>query len=261
MHEFTCCCNQLDCTQLKEFNESFEEVEDDALLAAEIGQILLKDQAFDTYKENMKELNRLRWEKEESDRVIEILQNELKSMRKYCNELKNMLEVNEKVQKLLSAKANVEQELTTQINDLKQELTLLGKANNTLNLRYKRLHEKHETLKLTHKVLLKEHEHKLVRSKESREEVVIPAMKLPQLKIVQPSPSINLLHTVTQQTLDKMNAADVRVLNKKLKRTLDMTDLSEMSNTMLSRLLDDLEHFNQPFNNNTEIFFLVQLIC
>jgi hypothetical protein len=110
-------------------------------------------------------------------------------------------------------------------------------------------------------VLLKEHEHKLVRSKESREEVVIPAMKLPQLKIVQPSPSINLLHTVTQQTLDKMNAADVRVLNKKLKRTLDMTDLSEMSNTMLSRLLDDLEHFNQPFNNNTEIFFLVQLIC
>jgi hypothetical protein len=34
MHEFTCCCNQLDCTQLKEFNESFEEVEDDALLAA-----------------------------------------------------------------------------------------------------------------------------------------------------------------------------------------------------------------------------------
>lgn len=118
-----------------------------------------------------------------------------------------------------------------------------------------------ETLKLTHKVLLKEHEHKLVRSKESREEVVIPAMKLPQLKIVQPSPSINLLHTVTQQTLDKMNAADVRVLNKKLKRTLDMTDLSEMSNTMLSRILDDLEHFNQPFNNNTEIFFLVQLIC
>ncbi|EIE91577.1 hypothetical protein RO3G_16288 [Rhizopus delemar RA 99-880] len=243
MHEFACCCNQLDCTQLKEFNESFEEVEDDALLAAEIGQVLLKDQAFDTYKENMKELNRLRWEKEESDRVIEILQNELKSMRKYCNELKNMLEVNEKVQKLLSAKANVEQELTTQINDLKQELTLLGKANNTLNLRYKRLHEKH------------------VRSKESREEVVIPAMKLPQLKIVQPSPSINLLHTVTQQTLDKMNAADVRVLNKKLKRTLDMTDLSEMSNTMLSRILDDLEHFNQPFNNNTEIFFLVQLIC
>lgn len=260
MHEFTCCCKQLDCAQLKEFNESFVKIKNDAFLAAEIGQTLLKDQKFDVYKENMKELNRLRWEKEESDRVVEILQNELKSMRKYCNELKSVLEVNEKVQRLLTAKANVEQELTTQTNDLKQELKLLGKANNTLNARYKRLHEKHETLKLTHDVLLKEHEHKLLTRNESREEVVIPRMKA-QLNVQKP---IDVLHTVTQQALDKLNATDVRVLNKRLNRRFDMTDLSEMSNTMLSRLADDLDHFSPQFEwshqDPDHFFALVQLI-
>ncbi|KAI9277605.1 hypothetical protein BY458DRAFT_504581 [Sporodiniella umbellata] len=249
MHEFSCCCKQPNCSQLIEFNESFLKMKNDAFLAAELGQTLLKDQDIDD--RTIRELNQLRWEKKESDKVIEILKEELKSMRTYCNELKGVLKVNEKVQTLLNAKAKVEQELMTQTNDLKQELRLLDKANTTLNARYKRLHEKHETLKLTHDVLVREHEQKLLTRNESREEVVIPNQW-----------DALSLYTVTQQAWDKLNATDVRILNKRLDRRLDMTDLSELSNTMLSRLVeDDLSRFSISFEQDDRNQPLAQLVC
>ncbi|KAG1445607.1 hypothetical protein G6F56_009855 [Rhizopus delemar] len=231
MHEFTCCCYQIDCIQLKRFNSAFSKLESDAILAAEIGQSLLEDQAkYDIFRENSKELDGLRWEKEQSDKTIKALENELKSIKAYCEELINN-------QRLFSL--SFDKELSLQTDDLKQELTLLHKENNTLHSKYKRLLEKHETLKVSYDTSLKKQ-----------------PFNMPKIEFT----ALHLLHTVTQHTLREMKATDVRVLNRVYKGMLDMTELSEMSNSRISHILNDLNHFHLSFEPNSPSFSWAQLI-
>lgn len=56
------------------------------------------------------------------------------------------------------------------------------------------------------------------------------------------------LHAVTQQTLDKINATDTRVLNRRLKRVFDMSELSDLSNSILSHISNDLKDFQDEFD-------------
>ncbi|RCH90851.1 hypothetical protein CU097_005733 [Rhizopus azygosporus] len=261
MHEFSCCNNnQLDRIQ---GHEAFKTIEPHAFFSSEMGQLLLEDHRFDIFRENIQ----LKWEKEQSDKMIESLQNELKSMRAYCHELKTMVEKSEETSKLLATKMNKEQELKTQISDLKQELTLLEKTNDTLNMKYKRLNEKHETLKITHDVLLKEHEQRLLLFRKDTR-VIERVARLPKFEVAPVKHPLDVLHSVTQQTLDKIKSTDVRLLNKRLKRIFDMTELSEMSNKMIMTLLDDLDRFHEQFDwvhtcpdINRHFFPLVELVC
>jgi hypothetical protein len=73
----------------------------------------------------------------------------------------------------------------------------------------------------------------------------------------------DVLQSVTQQTFDKINATDTRVLNRRLRRVFDMSELSDLSNSILSSILIDLSEFNHQFewvhdydqDPNTEYFF------
>lgn len=75
----------------------------------------------------------------------------------------------------------------------------------------------------------------------------------------------DVLNSVTQQTFDKINATDTRVLNRRLKRVFDMSELSDMSNSILNNILFDLSDFKHQFewvhdyydttDPNTEYFF------
>lgn len=72
-----------------------------------------------------------------------------------------------------------------------------------------------------------------------------------------------VLNSVTQQTFDKISATDTRVLNRRLRRVFDMSELSDMSNSIISSILLDLSEFNHQFDwvhdydtdPNTEYFF------
>lgn len=66
-----------------------------------------------------------------------------------------------------------------------------------------------------------------------------------------------LLHAVTQQTFDKINATDTRVLNRRLKRVFDMSELSDLSNSILSNIAVDLKEFKDQFEwvEDEEHFF------
>lgn len=57
-----------------------------------------------------------------------------------------------------------------------------------------------------------------------------------------------VLQSVTQQTIDKINATDTRVLNRRLKRVFHMSELSDLSNSLLCNLLNDLSDFNSQFD-------------
>lgn len=72
----------------------------------------------------------------------------------------------------------------------------------------------------------------------------------------------DLLQAVTQQTFDKINATDTRVLNRRLKRVFDMSELSDLSNSILSNISIDLKDFKNQFewvrdydNHDLEYFF------
>lgn len=73
----------------------------------------------------------------------------------------------------------------------------------------------------------------------------------------------DVLNSVTQQTFDKISATDTRVLNRRLRRVFDMSELSDMSNSIISSILLDLSEFNNQFDwvhdydtdPNTEYFF------
>ncbi|KAG1176139.1 hypothetical protein G6F70_004239 [Rhizopus microsporus] len=235
MHEFSCCShnnNQLDRLQ---GHEAFKTIEPHAFFSSEMGQLLLEDHRFDIFRENIQ----LKWEKEQSDKMIESLQNELKSMRAYCHELKTMVEKSEETSKLLATKMDKEQELKTQA----------------------------KTLKITHDVLLKEHEQRLLLFRKDTR-VIERVAQLPKFEVAPAKHPLDVLHSVTQQTLDKIKSTDVRLLNKRLKRIFDMTELSEMSNKMIMTLLDDLDCFHEQFDwvhtcpdINRRFFPLVELVC
>ncbi|KAG1211923.1 hypothetical protein G6F68_005268 [Rhizopus microsporus] len=235
MHEFSCCShnnNQLDRLQ---GHEAFKTIEPHAFFSSEMGQLLLEDHRFDIFRENIQ----LKWEKEQSDKMIESLQNELKSMRAYCHELKTMVEKSEETSKLLATKMDKEQELKTQA----------------------------KTLKITHDVLLKEHEQRLLLFRKDTR-VIERVAQLPKFEVAPAKHPLDVLHSVTQQTLDKIKSTDVRLLNKRLKRIFDMTELSEMSNKMIMTLLDDLDRFHEQFDwvhtcpdINRRFFPLVELVC
>lgn len=57
----------------------------------------------------------------------------------------------------------------------------------------------------------------------------------------------DVLHSVTQQTFDKISATDTRVLNRRLKRVFDMSELSDLSNSIISNILVDLAEFKTQF--------------
>jgi hypothetical protein len=73
----------------------------------------------------------------------------------------------------------------------------------------------------------------------------------------------DVLHSVTQQTFEKINATDTRTLNRRLKRgVFDMSELSTLSNSILQSILVDLcsEEFKNQFEwvhdyDNLEYFF------
>ncbi|OBZ81205.1 hypothetical protein A0J61_10744, partial [Choanephora cucurbitarum] len=56
------------------------------------------------------------------------------------------------------------------------------------------------------------------------------------------------LHLATQQIMNKINATDTRVLNRRLKRAFDMSELSDLSNSMLTKILVDLSQFKTQFD-------------
>lgn len=58
----------------------------------------------------------------------------------------------------------------------------------------------------------------------------------------------DVLQSVTQQTLEKINATDTRVLNRRLRRVFDMSELSDMSNSILNTILLDLSEFKSQFD-------------
>ncbi|KAG2237975.1 hypothetical protein INT48_002537 [Thamnidium elegans] len=205
--QFSCCCNKPDCLKLEEFHDSYDKTENDALLAAEIGQILLQEEnqdlRYELFKENYKELKQLRLENQRSNEMIKVLDIELKSKIKDYEEsmIKNKL-----VKQLLTVKSEIEEELKTQISDLKQELSQLRKSETN--------------------------------------------MTVPQFKmtVTHEKNPFEVLQSVTQQTIDKINATDTRVLNRRLKRVFDMSELSDLSNSLLNNLLIDLSDFNHQFD-------------
>lgn len=58
----------------------------------------------------------------------------------------------------------------------------------------------------------------------------------------------DVLQSVTQQTFDKINATDTRILNRRLRRVFDISELSDMSNHILRGILLDLKDFKSQFN-------------
>ncbi|KAI8078324.1 hypothetical protein BDF21DRAFT_42605 [Thamnidium elegans] len=260
--QFSCCCNKPDCLKLEEFHDSYDKTENDALLAAEIGQILLQEEnqdlRYELFKENYKELKQLRLENQRSNEMIKVLDIELKSKIKDYEEsmIKNKL-----VKQLLTVKSEIEEELKTQISDLKQELSQLRKSETNMTGKLKRLNSSHESLQLSHEVLLQEHD-KLLSNKSklnqnSPLQLVIPEpipnhikKHVPQFKmtVTHEKNPFEVLQSVTQQTIDKINATDTRVLNRRLKRVFDMSELSDLSNSLLNNLLIDLSDFNHQFD-------------
>jgi hypothetical protein len=75
----------------------------------------------------------------------------------------------------------------------------------------------------------------------------------------------DVLQSVTQQTFDKISATDTRVLNRRLRRVFDMSELSDLSNSIISNILVDLSEFKTQFEwvndyyhddpTSTEYFF------
>ncbi|GAA5811722.1 hypothetical protein MFLAVUS_005163 [Mucor flavus] len=217
--QFSCCCNKPDCLQFQEFHDSYSKTENDALLAAEIGQILLQEEnqdlRYELFKENYKELKQLRLENQQSNEMIKVLGIELKSKMKDYEELmiKNKL-----VKQLLTVKSEIEEELKTQVSDLKQELSQLRKSETSMTGKLKRLNSSH---------------------------VVVPQFKM---TVTHEKNPFEVLQSVTQQTIDKINATDTRVLNRRLKRVFDMSELSDLSNSLLNNLLVDLSDFKHQFD-------------
>lgn len=58
----------------------------------------------------------------------------------------------------------------------------------------------------------------------------------------------DVLQSVTQQTFDKINATDTRILNRRLRRVFDISELSDMSNNILRGILTDLKDFKSQFD-------------
>ncbi|KAI7893548.1 uncharacterized protein EV154DRAFT_501532 [Mucor mucedo] len=292
MHDtgFSCCCGQSECARLQEFNECFKKTENDARLAAEFGQALLQEQdselQYNLVKDNYHELKQLRWENKQSNEMIQMLTLNTLELKKQMQEYK---EKNKVCERLLSVKTKSEENLKTQISDLKQELSQLRKAENNMTSKYKRLHQGHETLKLTHEALVQEHDGFLLRqrSKTPPPPFISPSPSPPppqappaaaaaaapvqimQSKVI-PQPHVTVtdpfqsLHAVTQQTLDKINATDTRVLNRRLKRVFDMSELSDLSNSILSHISNDLKDFQDQFDwvdeKDNHFFPLVMVI-
>lgn len=75
--------------------------------------------------------------------------------------------------------------------------------------------------------------------------VVVPQFKM---TVTHEKNPFEVLQSVTQQTIDKINATDTRVLNRRLKRVFDMSELSDLSNSLLNNLLVDLSDFKHQFD-------------
>jgi hypothetical protein len=58
----------------------------------------------------------------------------------------------------------------------------------------------------------------------------------------------DVLQSVTQQTFDKINSTDTRILNRRLRRVFDISELSDMSNHILKGILKDLKDFQAQFD-------------
>ncbi|KAI8339294.1 hypothetical protein BD560DRAFT_439979 [Blakeslea trispora] len=281
LETITCCCEDIQCTHLQNFVESFKRIEYDALLAAEIGQALLqeKDECADysAFKQNLHELKQLRRQLEQSNELAYTLKAEVESLKTKNAILHKKIDDYENEKQAISTQAIKEEELMTQVLDLKQELNQLKKSENNTKLKYKRLNTSFETLQLTHEALLKEHdaliakkETKLVQDKQTK--ICHDQFKDTCLETVAPQPISNqaamkrdhsaaksdkqvkrdhpfgALHLATQQTMNKINATDTRVLNRRLKRAFDMSELSDLSNSMLSKILTDLSQFKTQFD-------------
>ncbi|KAI7907673.1 uncharacterized protein BX663DRAFT_7505 [Cokeromyces recurvatus] len=274
---FYCCCNKLECPQLKVFNESFKKTEEDAFLAAEIGQMLLLEKnnnkeisikEYNSFKETLQESKELYAENVDLNKMITVLQSEIQLLKEQhsveIDHYKRELErINYSKQELL----NTEERHESQISDLKQELEHLQKTENHLRNKYKRLGSNYETLQLSYDAVLKEHDTLLyslsmpdrnknhikeLAANNTKDNACMSSMTISpnnNRKAVEDGNLFELLHTVTQQTLDKINATDTRVLNRKLRKVFDMTELSNKSNSILRGILaDDLSTFRSQFN-------------
>ncbi|KAI9021735.1 hypothetical protein CLU79DRAFT_683172, partial [Phycomyces nitens] len=54
-------------------------------------------------------------------------------------------------------------------------------------------------------------------------------------------PPYHLLLTVASQTFERLQGTDIRTLNRQLKRTFDMIELSTMSNTIIESVMVDVD--------------------
>ncbi|KAI8989340.1 hypothetical protein BDB01DRAFT_848521 [Pilobolus umbonatus] len=287
---FGCCCNKGDCSHLIAFNESYRRIESDALLAAEIGEALLSEKANDEcyghFKEIYQELKDLRWEKEESNGLIQSLQHEISLLKKTNKQIEDKMEQykqeiskNKLCERLLTIRTDIEDELKTQISDLKQELTLVRKSETNLRSKYKRLNTNYETLQLSNDALKQEHDNllkslsadnnnnnnKMVNMKKVENTLqvymshVMPEsipnrtvkIDIPQFHVSTTNANKNpydVLQSITKQTFDRICATDTRVLNRRLRRVFDMSELSSMSNSIIKGVLVDLDGFQNQFD-------------
>ncbi|KAI8891350.1 hypothetical protein K501DRAFT_327941 [Backusella circina FSU 941] len=265
MQSISCCCNNPDCLQKQEFDEIYKRISLDATLAAEIGQLLLQEKSngntsYDVFKDTFNEKRQLQYEKEKSDTLLFSLQQEMSKLKSHSDKLQVKLDAYEKDirlgEQLLLLKTNNEQALQDQVADLKQELSVSHKSQGQLANKHKRLVTKHETLQLSHEILKKEYDSLLLKSKSEPTTTVIPNT------VQRSTHPYDTLYTITKATFDKINATDTRILNRKLRRVFDMTELSDMSNTILRDILSDLEDdFRQLDDHQSDPYFLPLSDC
>ncbi|KAI8991792.1 hypothetical protein BDF20DRAFT_909522 [Mycotypha africana] len=185
--QFSCCCRDSGCKNFEQFNDAFKKLEYDSMLAAEIGQALLKKQKNDSnlsiddpttnsaddedeeitiqfLKNNLHDLKQSQWEKERSKQIVAMLEKEVSSLKLSSMELKKQTDIYKQeaekknaIEQMLREKiAQLEKRFKTEVLDLKQELHHAIKKENSLLMRYKKLESNYETLRLTYESLEKE---------------------------------------------------------------------------------------------------------
>ncbi|KAI8388798.1 uncharacterized protein BYT42DRAFT_561264 [Radiomyces spectabilis] len=342
---FECCCHNIECDRLRLFNEAYRRMEHDAQLAAELGQALLlekKDhesrcgkyavsprisiaeeentlqQAINERDALRRENEKLAWNAQNAQEMIQLLQLEVKYSREHSKEMMAKLEnYTQEISRLklceqmLSLKNNIENELRNQMDDLKQEITMTRRNELMWQNKHKRLQEKYEDARAANEVLTREH-HELAMfvvqngvlsqmkcyNEQLRQGLLqdsnappapLPETRDPKREHGYPSPSsssvlsfdkpsislllqedtslspetitgeesqwqshvqssYSALQLIAHQLFERLCATDPRKLNRRLHRAFDMSELSDMSNSIIQNILIDIEECKQRFD-------------
>ncbi|KAI8079595.1 uncharacterized protein B0P05DRAFT_87498 [Gilbertella persicaria] len=193
---------------------------------------------------------------EQTNETVAHLRNEIKTLKTSNLGLVQQIDSYEK---LALNNKQTEEALKIQILDLQQELNQLKKSEKNTKIKYNRLNTSFETLQLTHEALVKEHDAMLSK----KETQLVPAKSFSDqnkntcLDMILPEPIPNTKRPTKVPAEDKINATDTRVLNRRLRRVFDMSELSDLSNSILSTILVELSNYRTQFDwvHDTPYFY------